>query len=193
MPRAAKQSVSGADAFLLAFSTSLESCYFFSRYERTSFPEEPQLTGIVPSALVLLAETPAGVSAPLRGAAAQPRPSSLPRGFTPNPAAAARPPIAARRHGIFRHFFWRAAIGVHSAIYELQHRRSLAASAPSNGVDRGQTSLLAELTSSSRRRAPPRPRYERCRPRLAASPHFRAELATDCDGHRDCHSHSSSD
>src|SRR5512133_1671262 len=42
-----------------------------------------------------LAESPAGLSAPLRGAATSPRPSSFSRGFTPNPASAARPPSAA--------------------------------------------------------------------------------------------------
>ncbi|MGE5788173.1 MAG: hypothetical protein ACM3ZE_26495, partial [Myxococcales bacterium] len=41
-----------------------------------------------------LAESPAGLSAPLRGAATPPQPSSLSRGFTPNPASAARPPSA---------------------------------------------------------------------------------------------------
>ena len=45
--------------------------------------------------LVPLAETPAGDSAPLRGAATQPRPSSFSRGFTPNPAPAPRSPSAA--------------------------------------------------------------------------------------------------
>src|SRR5512133_3317744 len=45
--------------------------------------------------LVPVAKSLAGLLAPLRGAAAQPRPSSFSRGFTPNPAGAARSPSAA--------------------------------------------------------------------------------------------------
>src|SRR5512133_2331052 len=60
--------------------------------------------------LVPLAESPAGLSPPLRGAASPLRPSSFSRGFTPNPAAATRPPSAARLPASLRHFFWRAAL-----------------------------------------------------------------------------------
>src|SRR5512133_338553 len=72
----------------------------------------PRCDADEPLRLVPLAESPAGLSAPLRGAASPLRPSSFSRGFTPNPAVAARPPSAARLLASLRLFFWRAALAV---------------------------------------------------------------------------------
>jgi hypothetical protein len=60
--------------------------------------------------LVPPAKSPTGLSAPLCGAASQPRHSSFLWGFTPNPEAASRPPSAVRRRQYWRSNFWRTAL-----------------------------------------------------------------------------------
>src|SRR5512147_1762368 len=70
---------------------------------------------------VPLANSPAGLLAPLRGAASPPRPPSFPWDFAPTPAPATRAPCAARRQPYLPSLFWRAARGRWVALLGLGH------------------------------------------------------------------------